>query len=165
MNHSYFPTPRKIFFRVFPKCCQAYIRKRYCRKWITFNKTWKYITRKNTVEKIQHKNILYINSTPRPGSLNKWIILVITARVPVVGALEELCFYQFYGRGDRFESVTEQKKCSFEINTNITTKDCWQNSKSYMCTYPIQQHKHKHKVSLPKFAFLHVYIPYTTPQT
>ena len=49
-------------------------------------------------------------------------------------------------------------------NTNINTKACFQNSQSYMCTYPLQQHKYKHKVSLQKFPVLHVYIPSTKTQ-
>ena len=44
---------------------------------------------------------------------------------------------------------------------NIITKDHFQNAQSYMCTYPIQQHKHKEKGPFPKFPSLHMYITYT----
>ena len=50
-------------------------------------------------------------------------------------------------------------------NPNINTKACCQNSQSYMCTYPLQKHKHKNKGSLPKFLVLHFYIPSKTTQT
>ena len=44
-------------------------------------------------------------------------------------------------------------------NTNINTKARCKNAQSYMCTYPLQQKKHKHKGSLPKLSVLHVLIP------
>ena len=48
-------------------------------------------------------------------------------------------------------------------NTNIK-KDCLQNSQSYIFTYPLKQHKHRHKGLLPKLPVLHVNIPSTTTQ-
>ena len=50
-------------------------------------------------------------------------------------------------------------------NTKINKNSCWQNSQFYMWTYPLQQHKHKHKYSLPKWPVLHVYIPTKTTKT
>ena len=50
-------------------------------------------------------------------------------------------------------------------NTNINTNDWCQNAQSYMCTYPLHQHKNKYKLSLPNWPVLDVYIPYTTTQT
>ena len=47
----------------------------------------------------------------------------------------------------------------------MNTKAHCQYAQSYMCTYPIQQQKHKHKRLLQKLPFLHVYIPYKTTQT
>ena len=79
-------------------------------------------------------------------------------------------------------------------NTKINTNACCQNTQYYMCTYPLQQHKHKHKVPkitiepccknyqsymrtyplqqhehfkkvlLVEFPFVEDYIPYTTIQ-
>ena len=49
-------------------------------------------------------------------------------------------------------------------NTNMHTKYNFQNYQSYMCTYPIQQLKHKQEGSLPKCPLLHVYITSTTKQ-
>ena len=50
-------------------------------------------------------------------------------------------------------------------NTNINTNFRRQNSQYYMCKYPIQQHKHKHKGSFPAFAVSHMYITSTITQT
>ena len=50
-------------------------------------------------------------------------------------------------------------------NTRINTEVCYQNSQSYMYTYPLQQYKHKSKFWFSKFQVLHVYTPSKTPQT
>ena len=50
-------------------------------------------------------------------------------------------------------------------DTNINTIDHCQSSHSYMCTYPLLQHKHKHKCLLSKCSVLHVYIPSKATQT
>ena len=50
-------------------------------------------------------------------------------------------------------------------NRNMNKKAHFQYAQSYMCSYPIQQQKHKHKRLFQKLPFLHVYIPYTTTQT
>ena len=50
-------------------------------------------------------------------------------------------------------------------NTKINTNSRCQHSQYYMCTYPIQEHKPKQKLLLPKSPVLYVYIPYTTTQT
>ena len=47
----------------------------------------------------------------------------------------------------------------------INTKVRCQNYQSYMCKYPIQQHKHKQKISLPKSPVLYVYTPSKTTKT
>ena len=50
-------------------------------------------------------------------------------------------------------------------NPKINKKALFQKVQSYMCTHPLQNHKHKHKSSLTKFPFLHMYIPSTKTQT
>ena len=57
--------------------------------------------------------------------------------------------------------------CEHDIynNTNMNKKNRFQNTQSYMCTYYIQQKKHKHKVYLTKFPVLYFYIPSKTIPT
>ena len=50
-------------------------------------------------------------------------------------------------------------------NININKNSHFQNAKYYICTYPLQRHKHKHKDSLRKCVVLYLYIPSTTPRT
>ena len=90
---------------------------------------------------------------------------------------------------DGSNPVRNGQNFSFEINKNINTKACCQNTQSYMFTCPLLQHKHTtqslvakihsltclhtlynninipHKGSLPKFPVFHVYMPSTTTQT
>ena len=49
-------------------------------------------------------------------------------------------------------------------NTNINTNADYRNALSYMCTYHLEQHKHKNKGLFPKLPVFHVYTPYTTAQ-
>ena len=41
---------------------------------------------------------------------------------------------------------------------NINTNTWFQNSNSYICTYPLHKHRHKQKHLFPKCQVLHVYI-------
>ena len=50
-------------------------------------------------------------------------------------------------------------------NTKVNTKACYQNSLSYLCTYPPKENKHDHNVLVRKCVVLHVYLPFTTTQT
>ena len=50
-------------------------------------------------------------------------------------------------------------------NTNVTPRIAFQNAQCNMCKYPLQQHKHKDRFSLPKCPVLHVYMPYTATYT
>ena len=55
--------------------------------------------------------------------------------------------------------------CTLYNNTIINTKACFQNYQSCLCKCPLQKHKNKHSILLPKCPFLHVYIPSKTTQT
>ena len=48
---------------------------------------------------------------------------------------------------------------------NIKTKKAGFQKSIYMCTYPLQQHKHNQKNLYTNFIVLHVYIPSTTTRT
>ena len=67
----------------------------------------------------------------------------------------------------RLDAKIPSRTCLHNLYTKniINTKARCKNTQSYMCTYPIQQQKQKHKGLFPKFPFLHVYIPYTITQT
>ena len=54
---------------------------------------------------------------------------------------------------------------TFYNSTSINTKARCQNYQYDICTYPLQQRKHKHKVLLKKIPVSHVYLPSTTTQT
>ena len=64
--------------------------------------------------------------------------------------------------------------CTLYNSTNIITHTCCHNSQSYMCTYPIQQQKHKHlpssaasmkpfKDHITLLSHVPIGIPYTAP--
>ena len=75
------------------------------------------------------------------SSILLWTCTLNLAEAPVGVYFEKVKFKYFMH--PEYISVT----CILTLykNTNINTKACFQNSQSYMCTYPLQKHKHKHK--------------------
>ena len=80
------------------------------------------------------------------------------------------CVHTFYNNANKNTKLVAKiprLPCAHTLhnNTNINIKARFQNSQSYMCTYPLQKQKHKHKSSFPKCPFLSVYKAFTTKQT